>query len=274
MTSKVAISDQQVDINFESHPPIEDDINGVAALLRQSLLQFVDCHSLASYLISLKETTQVIAQEAPEEENVSEDDEPDDDIYGVVSVIDLSASKEANKEVKSEQVDAKKKLLKFLKEKCPKLKESLDDDSAIKYGMIVNERYINLPPQLALPTFKALTQNLESSKFTHLIFVSKILMKARNTDTKLPSKKLKTSEQPSASTNLAQDEQLVFVNPEEEIIFEKCDYHSDLDVSAHCDENATWSFSSDVKYIPHRRICVVDYKKWPEIIKSLEKELS
>lgn len=275
MVEQKSLKDQKVDVNFESHPPIEDDLNGVASLLRQSLLQFVDCNQLASYLVNLKDTTQVIAQETPEDENVSEDEDPDDDIYGVVSVIDLPTSPKVettNKSNKSQHLDTRNQLLKFLKNRCPKLKEALTSDGTHKYGLIVNERYINLPPQLALPTLKALTETLDEAKYTHLIFISKILVKDRHRETKLPSKKTKSSGGQSSGAS-SQDESLVYVNSEEEIIFENCAYHTDIDVSAHCDENVTWSFSSDIKYIPHRRIMVVNYEQWPKILKALEEEL-
>lgn len=269
--------DQKVDINFESHPPIEDDVNGVATLLKQSLLQFVDCHALSSHLISLKDITQVIAQESPEEENTNEEDgyEADDDIYGIVSVLDIpkpgrdGSCKDASSKSEKHILQI---LSQFLCSKCTKLKGQLEDES-FKFGMIVNERYINLPPQLSVPTFKALEQYLEESKFTHLIFISKILLKARSSETKLPSKRTKSSTSSKQSDQSSQDDSLVYINAEEEIIFENCDHHVDFDVSAFCDENATWSFGSDIKYIPHRRIMIVDYKKWSKIMKDLEEEL-
>uniref|UniRef100_A0A6G1SJY6 Protein BCCIP n=1 Tax=Aceria tosichella TaxID=561515 RepID=A0A6G1SJY6_9ACAR len=265
------LDEERVDINFESHPPIDDDLNGITTLLKQTLLQFVDCHSLANYLVKQKDLTQVIAQEAseePEGEETSDDDDPDDDIYGLSSIIELPLNNCKGDEASYE---SRLQLLQFIRDKCPEFKKMLEDveEDKLKVCMIVNERYINLPPQLALPTLKALTESIQSIGFTHFIFISKILHRARNIDTKLPSKKSK-----SKSSNAQNAEPLVFINPEEEIISEQADYYTDLDVSAHCDENATWSFSSDIKYIPHRRILIVDSKKWPNILKLLEKELS
>lgn len=260
--------DERVDIDFESHPPIDDDLNGITTLLKQTLLQFVDCHSLANYLIRQKDLTQVIAQETslvPEGEVASDDDEPDDDIYGLSSIIELPLNNCKGDEASYE---SRTQLLQFITDKCPEFRKMLDDGAdKFKICMIVNERYINLPPQLALPTLKALTESINNLGFSHFIFISKILVRARSSDTKLPSKKSKSKSSQNA-------EPLVFVNPEEEIISEQSDYHIDIDVSAHCDENATWSFASDIKYIPHRRILVVDCKKWPNILELLEKELS
>lgn len=262
--------DQKVDVSFESHPPIEDDLDGIATLLRQSLLQFADCSSLAKYLIQLKDVTQVIALEAPDEENTSEDDEPDNEIYGVSSVIELPVKSKPNDD--TSQIEPRRQLLKFLKDKCPEFKKTLheldSETNSIKIGMIVNERYINLPPQLALPTLKVLTRNLDESHYTHLVFIAKILLRSRSSETKLASKKSKSGQSSAQDT-----EPIVFVNPEEEIVCEGSEYHTDIDVSCYCDENATWSFSSDIKYTPHRRIMLVDYKNWPTIIKNLEKEL-
>lgn len=261
--------DQRVDINFESHPPIEDDLNGIATLMRQTLLQFVDCYSIARYLIHHKDLTQVIAQEEPEEENTSEDDEPDNDIYGVCSIVELPIGK--GEKTEDDFIECRKQLLKFIRDKCPKFKdflESLKDGANAKIGLVINERYINLPPQLSLPTLKTLTKSIDEFRYTHLVFISKILLKSRDSDTKLQSKKSK-----SGQTSSSDAEPLIFINPEEEIISENADYFSDIDVSAQCDENASWLFGSDMKYIPHRRILVLDFKNWPKILKSLEKEL-
>lgn len=260
-------ADERVDVNFESHPPIEEDLKGISALLRQTLLQFVDCHSLARHLIQQKDLTQVIAQEEPEEENTGEDDEPDDDIYGVTSIVDLSL----NDKTRDESLECRRQLLKFIKDKCSKFEELIENaktNDHVRVGFVVNERYMNLPPQLSLPTLKTMTQSIDSAGYTHLVFISKILLKARNTETKLPSKRTKTGH---SSTSEA--EPIVYVNPEEEIISEEADHFVDLDVSSHCDENASWSFSSDIKYIPHRRILIMDFKKWPSTMKKLEKEL-
>lgn len=252
--------DQQVDVDFESHPPIEQDLEGITTLLRQTLLNFTDCAALAKHLIEQKEITQVIALDVPEEEEDNGDeDEPDNDIYGVSSVVSLDDNTK-------NQVDGCKQLIKYLKDKSPELKKVLCAEST-KIGLIINERYINLPPQLSLPTLKDLTKHIDSANYTHLVFISKILLKSRTTETKLPSKK-------SKSGSSSQDsEPLIFVNPEEEIVSELADSQTDIDVSSICDENATWSFSSDVKYIPHRRILLLDKKKWAPMLENLEKEL-
>lgn len=257
---------EKVDVNFESHPPIADDLDGITSLIRQTFLHFIDCNVLAKHLIELKDITQVIALECDDDdddgENQSGEDEPDNDIYGVTSRVELKTKRHQTSSLESAEWD---KLSKFLVDKCQQLDELLKQQ-ATRVAVIINERYINLPPQLSLPTLKNLTPHLK--ELTHVVFVSKVQLKARHTDTSLPSKK---SKQSSAS---AKDcEPIIYTNPEEEIIFENCDFHTDIDVSSHCDENATWSATSDVKYTPHRRIMVVDFKKWPSILESLRKEL-
>lgn len=256
---------QQVQVNFELHPPIEDDLDGATTLLRQNFLHFADCSGLARYLIKQKEVTQVVAVEAPDEENTSEDEEPDNDIYGLSSIIELPTPK--SKDADELETEARRQLLNFLKNKCPRFKDFLEsEDTATKIGLIVNERYINLPPQLALPQMKSLTEHIDQTKYSHLAFFSKILLRAKQDETRLPNKKTKSGGSSSF-------EPIIYVNPEEEIIFEGCEYHEDIDVSQHCDENASWSTSSDAKYIPHRRIMIVDYKKWQDILMNLSKEL-
>lgn len=252
--------DQNVEVDFESHPPIKEDIEGITALLRQTLLNFTDCSALAKHLIDKKEITQVIALDCPDEdEDNGDEDEPDNDIYGVSSVISLEKD---NKN----QADGCKQLIKYLTGKSSDFKTVFDLESS-KLGLVINERYINLPPQLALPTLKDLARHIESADYTHLVIISKVLLKSRTAETKLPSKKSKSC---SSSDN---SEPIVFVNAEEEIFSELADSQTEIDVSSICDENATWSFSSDIKYIPHRRILILDRKTWPTLLESLEKEL-
>lgn len=266
MSSKSS-EDQKVDVNFESHPPIDQDAEGITNLLKQTFFQQVDCNALSQYLISLKEVTQVIALESPDEENTSDDEEPDDDIYGVSSVIDL----ETNDSKDDPHLEVRRDLMKFLQDKSPKVKELHDQKEKTHLALIVNERYINLPPLLSVPTLSNLTHHIVESKFTHLIFVSKILVKSKAKETELPSKKMKSTGQSSKS---AAAEPLVYVNAEEEIVYESSLHHTDYDVSSLCDENHTWSFSSDVKYTPHRRIMIVDAKNWSNLLENLEKELN
>lgn len=263
MSNKKSI-DEKVDVDFEAHPPIDDDLDGIIALLKQTLLHYSDCSALARHLITMKDLTQVIALDCPDEDDSAEgddeEDEPDNDIYGVSSVVDLS-SKTSDEKL----AEAIKQLQKFLKDKNPEIRRILESEDKIKLGLIINERYINLPPQLALPSLKSFQNHLDKSSYTHLVLISKILVQGKNSDAKLPNKK--------AKSDSSKSEPIVFVNAEEEIISENADHHSDIDVSAHCDENATWSMSSDVKYIPHRRIMLLDCSKWPKIIKEMEKEL-
>lgn len=255
--------DEEVEVNFESHPPIDEDIEGIVTLLKQTLLHYIDCTSIARHLIEQKDITQVIALEAPSEDGANDDDEPDNDIYGVSSVLDITPCKSGDDQSK----DGLKQILKFLRDKCPDLKGLTESKDPLKLGFIVNERYINLPAQLALPFLSNLTKHIEDFHYTHLVFVAKILIKSRSTDTKLPSKKSKSGKSSSDA------EPLIYVNAEEEILFEHCEFHSDVEVSAHCDENATWFAGSDVKYIPHRRIIVLKQDKWKTILADLEKEL-
>lgn len=253
---------QKVDVDFESHPPIDSDLEGVATLLRQTLLNFTDCPSLAKHLIEKKDITQVIALDCPEEddkETEGEEEEPDNDIYGVSSIISLDKDSER-------QVDGCKQLIKYLRNKSADF-DALFDSESSKVGLIINERYINLPPQLALPTLKYLTRHIESAKYTHLVFISKVLLKSRDTEAKLPSKKSKSA----SSTN--NSDPIIFVNPEEEIVSELADSRTDIDVSSICDENATWSFNSDIKYIPNRRVLILVCSKWTTLLEALEKEL-
>lgn len=231
--------DSQIEINFESHPPIEADREAIVTLLKQTLLSFVDCSSIADCLIELKNVTQVIASEANDESGDDNEDDSDDNIFGIISYIDL----EGQKDLKT-----------YLTDKSPDIKQ-LSNDKA-KVAVIFNERYVNLPPQLSVPTLKNLTEHLDKAKYSHLIFLSKILLRSKDA----PNKKRRTDKGQTSN------EPIIYLNPEEEIIFEGCKSHQDIDVSSQCDYH-------DNGYIPNRRIMIVEYANWKTILDNIEKEL-
>lgn len=268
-------SDTQVEINFEFHPPIEEDLQGIATLLKQILIPNVNLTALAEHIIKLKDVTQIIATEAPnEEKDLDEDDEPDDDIYGVISFIDLGDNidgdnQDPKTEVRIVENSVREALMNWSSHTKELLKKVQKPEVVNKLGLIINERFINLPPQLALPSLKALTESMNPLNFTHLVFISKIMIKHMSESKK---KKLKEStvSKPKASDA---DDDILYMNPEEEILFENCCCYSDCDVSKQSDDSAYWTLNSDSKYTSHRRIMLIEYSKWPKILDLLAEEL-
>lgn len=269
MMDSVVEGNKNVEVNFESHPPIDADLEGIATFLTNNLLQYVDCASLAKHLISLRDITQVIAIDEPEEDNVGsdEEDEPTDDIFGVISILELPK----NEEKVGKHLEARKRLAEFLASKCPTVKEVLSSsDSKISIGYLVNERYINLPPQLSVPTLKNLTSHLEKLNLSHIVLVSKILLKTKGSSSEPPTKRVKST---GTRTTDADDEPIIYMNPEEEIIFEHATGHADVDVPVTSDTIAFLGLKKDANYKPFRRIMLIEFKDWHRILDLLDKEL-
>lgn len=260
-------SDKNIDVDFEIHPPIESDHEGIATFLSKTLLHFVDCQELARHLVSLKDLTQVVAQVDTSDDDSGEEDEPDDDIYGVVSMIELPATNDKE----SDEHDARQALAKFLVKQCPYIKEMTESPKGeVKLGFLINERYYNLPANLSLPMFRSLTSHIKGSGISHLVFVSKVLIRSKTQENGPPKKKVKSSK--STSTDV-DDEPIIYLNAEEEIFFESAKGHSDINVAANCNSNSFLGPENESKYIPHRRVIVVESRDWPKLLETLEKEL-
>lgn len=261
---------QNEEVTFESHPPIVSDIEPVANLLKQTYLDFIDCHSLAEHLVRKSDVTQILALESIDKSDDDTDnndddddnDEGDDNIYGVVSIVNLK------KDDDPEYQKKKKELVDFMKSKSSRLTQILESSEDV--GLLINERFINLPAQLSLPTFKHLSNYLDQEHYKYFVFFSRLFLKTHLDNDKLKKKRQKTAAN-SSSTLL---EPIIYVNAEDEIICETCDSFIDIDVSKKCDENASWSVNGDVKLTPQRRIIIVECSKWNNILSNLEKELS
>lgn len=258
---------KKVEVDFECHPPIESDLEGITNFLTNSLLQHADCSALAKHLISLKDITQVIAIDENEPATTeSDEDEPTDDIFGVISVLNLTKP-EGNRK---DELEAIQKLAEFLSSKCPLIKElTSSSDAQKRVGYLVNERYINLPPQLSLPTLKSLTCHIEKSNLSHIVLVAKILVKTKGKTSGPPTKKVK-----SDGAGVIDDDPLIYMNPEEEIMFEEAKSYTDFDVSITGDNIAFLGLKKDANYKPQRRIIVIESKDWQKILGLIDKELN
>lgn len=223
---------ENVNVDFEFHPPIEDDKPAVMNFLRQNIHSLLDIDVITNQVISRKDITLILTMD------------DSDDIYGVSSIINLGD-------------DAM--LLEFF---SSKLTKSLSSKTS-KPALVISERFTNLPAQLSLPFFRTLKDEIDKRKFTHLIFMCKILMK-ENVPQDVPRKK-------SSKKN---SDPLIFTNVEEELLWENSEESIDLDMSEFYSEESCWVMGSDAKYAPYRRIISLDANKWTDTITMIEKEIS
>ncbi|XP_013787553.1 protein BCCIP homolog [Limulus polyphemus] len=251
--------DTEVQVDFEATTPDDSDFHGIKKLLQQMFLKaHVNLSELADLVIKQNYVSSVIKQsEIPEDE----EEEDEEDVLGVISVVNMMDKKELGcvKQIKSLLLDRCKENAsveiqqKFL---------SLFSETTNALGLVLNERFVNIPTQIALPLFNSLNNDIEEANkrklkfnFSHYLFICKIY--------KPKEEKKQLSET------------LIYSNAEEELIEEESELQFDFSVETEADSalGGMWK-DDDEEFKPYRRVIVIPATRWPNIISKLKEELS
>ena len=138
-----------INIDFDFQSLKEIDFHGIKTLLRQSFGDDAECIELSG-----------LADRLIQQDSVGtavKVDEEDHDPYALVSVINLTANKEQS-DVQS--------LTRYLLEKSRKHSKEHDKFTRLlssdkQLGIVMNDRLINMPPQIAPPMFRMLLEELK-----------------------------------------------------------------------------------------------------------------
>ncbi|XP_054156963.1 BRCA2 and CDKN1A-interacting protein-like [Oppia nitens] len=262
--------DKEVEIEFASYPVIEDDFNGIKCLLAQLWLkEKINISDLTQFLVDQKTICSVIKQEADDDdededkdkEKDNDDEEEEDlDVYGVTSLIPLTSStdKECIKQIRN-----------TLLSHSPKDNEihKLLANESSKVGLIVSERFTNLPPKISLPTFESLMNDLKTTTDNQTkdkldidwyLMVCKVL--------KLKSKSKNKTSDSSASGDV------IYMNAEEELFDEISDHSLEYSVANQCDSDVFDWKDEDNLYEPFRKVLLLSADNWINAINRLKEE--
>ncbi|XP_039268682.1 BRCA2 and CDKN1A-interacting protein-like [Styela clava] len=211
---------EEIQVDFEGFSITDSDFHGIRQMLHQLFPKDnVDISEIANILIG-QNFIGTLLKQSEFEEDESDDGDDNDQVFGVTSCLSLNGMHEQN--------DAIKQLLKILalncekfeteescKEKFKMILESNKEDGCV--GWIINERFINIPPQVSLPMFEKLQTELVEARsnkkhkncyeFTHYIMICKTYCPLTPEGKKFDSSKLQ------------------FINSEEELFFEEADVH-------------------------------------------------
>uniref|UniRef100_A0A8C4X0V1 Protein BCCIP homolog n=1 Tax=Eptatretus burgeri TaxID=7764 RepID=A0A8C4X0V1_EPTBU len=156
---------REVMVDFEAHAPQDVDVPGMKQLLRQLFLKApVDLSELADLIVQQNYIGSVLKQALVSED--SEEEEEDDDggaVFGLTTLISLANRKSSG---------CLEQLCSFLVSRCEahnppglaaRLKAVLTDASR-PVGLLLSERFLNVPPQAALPLYKQLLSELADAK--------------------------------------------------------------------------------------------------------------
>uniref|UniRef100_A0AC11EGT4 BRCA2 and CDKN1A interacting protein n=1 Tax=Ovis aries TaxID=9940 RepID=A0AC11EGT4_SHEEP len=204
---------EEVNIEFEAYSISDNDYDGIKKLLQQLFLKApVNTAELTDLLIQQNHIGSVIKQTDASED--SDDDVDEDEIFGFISLLNLTERKGTPC---AEQI--KELILRLCEKNCEKSTvEELDrlfNDTARPVGFLLSERFINVPPQIALPMHQQLQKELAEARRTNkpcgkchfYLLISKTFVEAGKSN----SKKKRSNQKKEA---------LMFANAEEEFFYE------------------------------------------------------
>ncbi|XP_007962577.2 BRCA2 and CDKN1A-interacting protein isoform X2 [Chlorocebus sabaeus] len=208
------VIDEEVNIEFEAYSLSDNDYDGIKKLLQQLFLKApVNTAELTDLLIQQNHIGSVIKQTDVSED--SDNDVDEDEVFGFISLLNLTERKGTQC---AEQIQ--ELILSFCEKNCEKsMVEQLDkflNDTTKPVGLLLSERFINIPPQIALPMYQQLQKELAEAHRTNkpcgkcyfYLLISKTFVEAGKNNSK---KKLSNKKKAA----------LMFANAEEEFFYEQ-----------------------------------------------------
>jgi len=263
----------EMNVNFDAQTATDTDFHGIKRLLQQLFLKAnVNLSALTDVILGQNHVGSVIKQAPMDEEGEDEDEDEmetdnDEQVFGISTVINLTQRlTDETKTSPSEGDKAIKQMTDLLVEKSDKnggpvqtktLKEYLMDKEK-HTGWLLNERFVNIPPQISLPLYDSLRDEMHSAcakgqkfKFDYFLLMSKAL-KAKGGKKK-------------------DQDVLIFSNGEEELFqeesafqfaFSVADQQADAETISEAGEDGETSYESWrlVMIIPAEKMAVVAKK--------------
>ncbi|XP_003419758.1 BRCA2 and CDKN1A-interacting protein isoform X1 [Loxodonta africana] len=264
------VVDEEVNIEFEAYSISDNDYDGIKKLLQQLFLKApVNTAELTDLLIQQSHIGSVIKQT-----DVSEDSDDDvgvdeDEVFGFISLLNLTERKGTRC---AEQI--KEWILSGCGQSGEKSVaeqlEKLLSDTTRPVGLLLSERFINVPPQIALPMHQQLRKELAEAHETNkpcggcsfYLLISKTFVEAGKNNSR-------------KKWNSQKKDELMFANAEEEFFYEKAILKFSFSVQEESDTclGGRWSFD-DVPMKPLRTVMLIPADKMSEIMDKLKEHLS
>uniref|UniRef100_A0A8D8RH50 Protein BCCIP homolog n=1 Tax=Cacopsylla melanoneura TaxID=428564 RepID=A0A8D8RH50_9HEMI len=196
-----------------------------------------------------------------------EDDESDvNDVFGITTVVNITNKKHV------ECVQQLRQLLTDLAEEHADdrikafVQKLLSNDSQ-NVGLLINERFVNIPPQISVPLLQGLNKEIQSARdkkmpydFQYYILISKLYKTDPTTTSK--KKKNKQTGQPEPD--------ILFSNAEEEVFDEESDLKFEFSVKNESDSGMVGGWmEDDATMTPYRRVLIISASKMDTIISKI-----
>jgi len=198
-----------IDVAFDARPPCDSDFHGIKRLLQQLFVKDIndELSELTTLIINQDFMGSVLKQDFGEDSDEDEESDEDDrdGVFAVSTVVNLS---------ENQSLSCIERIRDLLSSKCtesfkedPSRMAKLLGDASSQVGLLVTERFINIPAQVAAPSMESLKADIDKAvrkkrkfEFSHLILISKSYAARGQRDT------------------------VFYSNPEDELYTEMCDW--------------------------------------------------
>ncbi|XP_003246322.1 protein BCCIP homolog [Acyrthosiphon pisum] len=287
------VTEMLIDVEFVGRSLEITDFHNIKQLLQQLFLKApVNLSDMTLLLINQHKIGSVIIKHASDASDASDDDDDDDDgddgndydanyfteipiddgyynifankVFGITSVINIT-------EKTSECVKKLHKLMLDLSNyhsdsDTTRFVNGLLSNNDNQVGLLINERYVNIPAAISVPLFQALRKEMfklinkkQSYNFDYLIMICKLYKVMKN-------KKGKKS---------FEDSEIIWSNGEEEFFDKAADYKFEFCVQIDKGSRLAGNWvTSDPGMIPFRRVLIFSMEKFYSIINQLESLIS
>ncbi|KAK5644834.1 hypothetical protein RI129_006134 [Pyrocoelia pectoralis] len=248
--------DEEIQADFEGRNLEVQDFDGIRQLLRQLFLkEHVDVTQLSDMLIAQEGVGSVLKQSWNEDEVDEDDDTLTEalDVFGVTTVFNLTSHLETPV-VQQLFALLVQRLSTETSDEAVKNKITNILESSQKLGLLINERFINLPPKIADPLLTSLQAEISrmekrdaSYKFDYLVLICKMY-------------------KPKGGKS-----NVIFSNAEEEIFDKEAEVSIEYNVTSQCDTGLAGQWEEeDSEMIPYRRILFIQGNKFPAIVQKVK----
>ncbi|GLH11394.1 Protein BCCIP homolog [Gryllus bimaculatus] len=262
---------EHIQVDFEGRNPCDSDFHGIKQLLQQLFLKaHVDLSQLTDLIIGQNYVGSVVKQSANDEDDDDDDESDANDVFGITSVINLTDK---------QNLECVQQLRTLLVELCDEhgsdqaitFVRTLLGDDARPVGLIINERFVNIPVQIAVPLLDSLSKEIKRAKekkmpfnFSYFIVICKLYkMEGTTKRNKKKNKKLQSS---------SEELEILWSNPEEELIAKEAECFFEFSVKKESDSGLSGQWlEDDEEMTPYRRVLLVPANKLDGIIEQVKK---
>ncbi len=253
-------------MDFEGRNPIDSDFDGIKQLLQQLFRKaHINISEMSNLIIGQNYIGSVIKQSWDDDMDAEEDeDEMDSDdanlVFGVTTVINITHKKETEcvQQLRSYILE---KAEKHATDATLKLLRDILGNEGKPTGFLINERFINIPAQISVPMLENLCKEVKRANdkkmpynFSYIMILLKFHRQA--------AKKQKPSED-------------LYSNPEEEVFLNDALATFDFSIETEADSGMSGHWlEEDETLTPFRKVVVLDAKKLPEIVESIQSFIS